>query len=435
MCVPSGQAGKGKLGRLTMPKPESPPNLDLDDKCMMKFDDQGNEIEVRAQDLEKLEELGRGAYGVVEKMRHRETNIIMAVKRIHSSINDESQKRMLIELQACMKSDCCPQMVRFYGAMFREGDVWICMEVMDTSLDKFYRMTIDSGRRLPEMFIAKCALAVVEGLNFMKEQMNLIHRDVKPSNILLNKQGAVKICDFGISGHLTNSVAKTVNAGCKPYMPPERIEGEKKVAYDVRADVWSLGITLVRRPPGKPGNFKVRRPPGKPGNFKVRRPPGKPGNFKVRRPPGKPGNFKVRRPPGKPGNFKVRRPPGKPGNFKVEIASGSHPYAKWKTPFEQLKQVVHDAAPKLARSLGYSEYFEDFVAHCLTKDYNQRPKYPDLLAHAFLEAARNERHFDMGAFITEMMGVAERERESVLQGINMQAPVSATLGAMTLDAS
>ncbi|VDM26192.1 unnamed protein product, partial [Toxocara canis] len=119
----------------------------------------------------------------------------------------------------------------------------------------------------------------------------------------------------------------------------------------------------------------------------------------------------------------------------VEIASGSHPYAKWKTPFEQLKQVVHDAAPKLARSLGYSEYFEDFVAHCLTKDYNQRPKYPDLLAHAFLEAARNERHFDMGAFITEMMGVAERERESVLQGINMQAPVSATLGAMTLDAS
>jgi serine/threonine protein kinase len=68
----------------------------------------------------------------------------------------------------------------------------------------------------------------------MKRVMNLMHRDVKPSNILANRQGLVKICDFGnfiyllfyvlslislgISGNLTNSVAKTVNAGCKPYM-------------------------------------------------------------------------------------------------------------------------------------------------------------------------------------------------------------------------
>ncbi|VDN27011.1 unnamed protein product [Gongylonema pulchrum] len=73
-------AGRGKLGRLTMPLPESPPNLDLDDKCMMRFTDDGPEVEVRAQELEKVEELGRGAYGVVEKMRHRETNTIMAVK-------------------------------------------------------------------------------------------------------------------------------------------------------------------------------------------------------------------------------------------------------------------------------------------------------------------------------------------------------------------
>uniref|UniRef100_A0A914S429 mitogen-activated protein kinase kinase n=1 Tax=Parascaris equorum TaxID=6256 RepID=A0A914S429_PAREQ len=159
--------------------------------------------------------------------------------RIHSSINDESQKRMLVELQACMKSDCCPQVNSFLLTMQLIFHIILLFDL--------------------------CKL-VVEGLNFMKEQMNLIHRDVKPSNILLNKQGSVKICDFGISGHLTNSVAKTVNAGCKPYMPPERIDGERKVAYDVRADVWSLGITLV------------------------------------------------------------------------EIASGSHPYAKWKTPFEQLKQ-------------------------------------------------------------------------------------------------
>lgn len=115
---------------------------------------------------------------------------------------------MLNELDACRRSDCCPQMVRFYGAMFREGDVWICMEVMDTSLDKFYRHAYKIGKHIPEPFIGKMALSVIEGLNFMKEQLNLIHRDVKPSNILLNRHGQVKICDFGISGHLTNSMAK-----------------------------------------------------------------------------------------------------------------------------------------------------------------------------------------------------------------------------------
>lgn len=52
-------------------------------------------------------------------------------------------------------------MVRFYGAMFREGDVWICMEVMDISLDKFYKMNSDKKGFLPEMFCAKVALSVL----------------------------------------------------------------------------------------------------------------------------------------------------------------------------------------------------------------------------------------------------------------------------------
>ena len=45
-----------------------------------------------------------------------------------------------------------------------------------------------------------------------------MHRDVKPSNILINRKAEVKICDFGISGQLVDSIAKTVDVGCKPYM-------------------------------------------------------------------------------------------------------------------------------------------------------------------------------------------------------------------------
>ena len=61
-------------------------------------------------------------------------------------------------------------------------------------------------------------MQVVKALSFLKQELNVIHRDVKPSNILASKRGEIKMCDFGISGQLVDSVAKTMDAGCKPYM-------------------------------------------------------------------------------------------------------------------------------------------------------------------------------------------------------------------------
>lgn len=66
--------------------------------------------------------------------------------------------------------------------------------------------------------------------------------DVKPSNMLLSSSGDIKLCDFGISGQLKDSIANSNQLGCIGYMAPERLE---KFKYDVRADIWSLGISLV----------------------------------------------------------------------------------------------------------------------------------------------------------------------------------------------
>lgn len=71
--------------------------------------------------------------------------------------------------------------------------------------------------------------------------------DVKPTNILVNTKGQVKLCDFGVSGQLERSLAKT-NIGCQSYMAPERIQGEHQgqvSSYTVASDVWSLGLTLI----------------------------------------------------------------------------------------------------------------------------------------------------------------------------------------------
>lgn len=93
------------------------------------------------------------------------------------------------------------------------------MELMDTSLDKFYKFIYEKlNKRIPEPVLGKIAYATVKALNYLKEELKIIHRDVKPSNILLDRKGNIKLCDFGISGQLVDSIAKTRDAGCRPYM-------------------------------------------------------------------------------------------------------------------------------------------------------------------------------------------------------------------------
>ncbi|KAM3864353.1 LOW QUALITY PROTEIN: dual specificity mitogen-activated protein kinase kinase 4a [Diretmus argenteus] len=206
-----------------------------------------------AEDLKDLGEIGRGAYGSVNKMVHKPSNQIMAVKRIRSTVDEKEQKQLLMDLDVVMRSSDCPYIVQFYGALFREGDCWICMELMSTSFDKFYKYVYCSlDDVIPEEILGKITLATVKALNHLKENLKIIHRDIKPSNILLDRNGNIKLCDFGISGQLVDSIAKTRDAGCRPYMAPERIDpSASRQGYDVRSDVWSLGITLYELATGR----------------------------------------------------------------------------------------------------------------------------------------------------------------------------------------
>ncbi|XP_068628512.1 dual specificity mitogen-activated protein kinase kinase 7 isoform X2 [Battus philenor] len=195
-------------------------------------------------DLQHMGELGSGTCGHVVKMLHKPSGAVIAVKQMRRSGNSEETKRILMDLDVVVRSHDCPYIVRCLGCFVTDADVWICMELMASCFDKLLKRL---GAPIPEAILGKVTVATVKALSYLKEKHGVIHRDVKPSNILLDERGNVKLCDFGISGRLVDSKAKTRSAGCAAYMAPERIDppDPSRPDYDIRADVWSLGISLV----------------------------------------------------------------------------------------------------------------------------------------------------------------------------------------------
>ncbi|KAF5277349.1 hypothetical protein FQA39_LY06162 [Lamprigera yunnana] len=229
--------------------PKRTDNLETDRKLkeIMKISGKlkikNNTYMTELKDMEHIEELGNGTCGHVVKMLHRPSTEIIAVKQMRRSGNSEENKRIIMDIEVVIKSHDCPYIVHCLGCFITDAEVWICMELMATCFDKLLKRL---KKAIPESVIGKVTVATVKALSYLKEKHGVIHRDVKPSNILLDERGNVKLCDFGISGRLVDSMAKTRSAGCAAYMAPERIEPDpNNPDYDIRADVWSLGITLV----------------------------------------------------------------------------------------------------------------------------------------------------------------------------------------------
>ncbi|CAF3814250.1 unnamed protein product [Rotaria sordida] len=204
----------------------------------------GEEKFIEQKDFVKDYLLGSGSCGSVFKMEHKPTKTILAAKVMPRTASDEENKRIIMDLDVLVKSYNFPYIVCCLGYFIRQTEVWICMELMASCFDKLLKLI---RQPIPESILGKLTVSTVTALSYLKEKHGIIHRDVKPSNILIDEQGNIKLCDFGISGVLIDSRAKSRNAGCAAYMSPERIEpsNQEKPNYDIRADIWSLGISLI----------------------------------------------------------------------------------------------------------------------------------------------------------------------------------------------
>uniref|UniRef100_A0A9L0SXI5 Dual specificity mitogen-activated protein kinase kinase 5 n=2 Tax=Equus TaxID=9789 RepID=A0A9L0SXI5_HORSE len=223
--------------------------------------------QMNEQDIRYRDTLGHGNGGTVYKAYHVPSGKILAVKVILLDITLELQKQIMSELEILYKCDSS-YIIGFYGAFFVENRISICTEFMDGG-------SLDVYRKIPEHVLGRIAVAVVKGLTYLWS-LKILHRvagpsscgmwdaastwpdewchvhaqdpnpgppqrNVKPSNMLVNTSGQVKLCDFGVSTQLVNSIAKTY-VGTNAYMAPERISGEQ---YGIHSDVWSLGISFM----------------------------------------------------------------------------------------------------------------------------------------------------------------------------------------------
>lgn len=217
------------------------------------YDPAGNQLyRVKRADFELISELGSGQYGTVWQVRHLPTGMMMAIKVVALAVSESALKQILTELDILMRSSS-PFIVQCFGAFCSEASVYFCMELEEEgSVEKL--VTKKPLGTWMESVLQAVAFSVVSGLSFLREHFSVIHRDIKPSNILIGRDGSIKICDFGVSGYLAQSLART-RVGTSNYMAPERISlggNEIGSGYGVKADIWSLGATLMELSIGSP---------------------------------------------------------------------------------------------------------------------------------------------------------------------------------------
>lgn len=191
--------------------------------------------------MDHKEPIGRGTSGTVYYTTLKADGRPVAVKAIPISSKphrDEVEREIMFV--SSHGQLLCPHIIHSYGAWWdpTEQMVFVCMDYMAYSTQQLAAF----AEGLAENFVRDIILQAVVGLQHLHEQRRVIHRDIKPGNLLAAADGTVKISDFGISKAVHTLTSSSTYIGTLLYMAPERLdEGE----YSFPSDIWSLGLTAV----------------------------------------------------------------------------------------------------------------------------------------------------------------------------------------------
>jgi tetratricopeptide (TPR) repeat protein/ferritin len=188
---------------------------------------------------EVLGELGHGAMGVVYRARDPIINRPVALKTITTGVADDPEllKRFYREAQSAGGLQH-PNIVTIYAMGEAGGLPYIAMELVEgENLDQ----VIARGSPLPLTLKLAYGVQACRALDYAHKR-GIVHRDIKPGNVMVSKGGTVKVVDFGIARVLETSRTMTgMLIGTFAYMSPEQYHGEHA---DERSDIWSLGVLM-----------------------------------------------------------------------------------------------------------------------------------------------------------------------------------------------
>ncbi|MCL0101975.1 protein kinase [Dehalococcoidia bacterium] len=197
--------------------------------------------EKRISDYQLLEEVSSGGHATVYRVRDRRSGRVLALKVLHPHLSRNPAYLERFQREAQLASSLAhPNIVRIFEVGENQGSHFIAMEYVPLSLNHLLR----EQQRLPIQRAVDIAHQVSLGLAAAGEQ-NIVHRDVKPQNVLLRHDGSAKLTDFGIArAEDLSSMTRTGTVmGTPQYLPPEQARGEQP---DIRSDIYSLGIMLYQ---------------------------------------------------------------------------------------------------------------------------------------------------------------------------------------------